>query len=127
MLFTNSADNPVVVTDDEQMDVKPDVAKLQVTFTTTEDDPIVLSDSDDESEHIKLYHSLLNIQRNRLIVSSVIGTIHAIFVELNLKSRVHLCHTTTISIQMINSNASSVTTTSSHPMAYLSINVATST
>ena len=49
--FTNSADNPVVVTDDEQMDVKPDVAKLQVTFTTTEDDPIVLSDSDDESEH----------------------------------------------------------------------------
>ena len=52
-VFTTSVDNPIVLTDNEQMDVKPDITKLQVTFTTMEDEPIVLSDSADEQMDVK--------------------------------------------------------------------------
>ena len=52
-VFTTTVDNPIVLSDDEQMDVKPDLTKLKVNFTTTENEPIVLSDSDDEHMNVK--------------------------------------------------------------------------
>ena len=44
--FTTSADNPIVLSDEEQVDVKPPLILAKCLFTTTSDEPIVLSDTD---------------------------------------------------------------------------------
>ena len=49
--FTTSADNPIVLSDDEQVDVKPPLILAHCSFTTSADNPIVLSD--DEQVDVK--------------------------------------------------------------------------
>ena len=130
-LFTKSADNPFVLSDEEQVDVKP-LILAKCLFTT--DEPIVLW-IQMKIHLIHLLHRPWTMTSNNLLnlhllqikinpdisVSSMTEIILAIFATNSLRWRVFSFHITMKSIQMTVLNASFVTHIMNHTIVCLNI------
>ena len=123
---TTSVDNPIVLSDDEQVEqgnVKP---LILAKFSFTSEEPIVLSDTDKNPPDTPATLTIDNDRQQSssttdITISSVTEIIYVTFVTNSFGCRVFPWHITTNSIKMTALNASFVTIISNHAMDCLNI------